>query len=150
MSDLTRAMLDDQKPDGPIWEPEELAEFDLLLDGIADNLEVVRVFLSTLSEIRNPNKTIILSDLEREYGIPTNLILSEETRRMRLAELVFGADGNGTEDDLQTALRNVGFDVFVYQNDPPVDPAILLAQLFQMVAGGANAFAGRADAFAAM
>ena len=148
MSDLTRAMLDDFLPPGPIWEPEELAEFDLLLEGIADNLEVVRVFLSTLSEIRNPNLTIILADLEREYGIPTNLLLSESTRRMRLAELVFGVDGNGTEDDLQTALQNVGFDVFVYQNDPAVDPAIFLEQDFQMVAGGGNAFAGRADAFA--
>ncbi len=148
MSDLTRAMLDDFLPPGPVWEPEELAEFDLLLEGIADNMEVVRVFLSTLSEIRNPNLTIILADLEREYGIPTNLLLSESTRRTRLAELVFGVDGNGTEDDLQTALRNAGFDVFVYQNDPAVDPAIFLEQDFQMVAGGGNAFAGRADAFA--
>ena len=48
-----------------------------------------------------------------EYGIPTNLLLSEDTRRTRLAELVFGINGNGTEDDLQSALRNVGFDVFV-------------------------------------
>ena len=148
MSDLTRAMLNDFLPPGPIWEPEELAEFDLLLEGIADNMEVVRVFLSTLSEIRNPNLTIILADLEREYGIPTNLLLSESTRRMRLSELVYGVDGNGTEDDLQTALRNVGFDVFVHQNDPAVDPATFLEQDFQMVAGGGNAFAGRADAFA--
>jgi len=141
-------MLDDQSPKGPIWEPEELEDFDLLLEGIADNLEVVHVFLSTLSDIRNPNKTIILSDLEREYGIPTNLLLSEDTRRTRLAELVYGMDENGTEDDLETALRNVGFDVFVYQNDPAVDPAIFLENDFQMVAGGGNAFAGRADAFA--
>jgi len=148
MSDITRAMLNDLLPPGPIWEPEELAEFDLLLEGIADNLEVARAFLSTLSEIRNPNKTIILSDLEREYGIPTNTLLSEATRRTRLAELVFGASGNGTEVDLQTALRNAGFDVFVYQNDPAVDPAIFLEQDFQMVAAGDNAFAGRADAFA--
>ena len=148
MSNLTRAMLDDMLPPGPIWEPEELEDFDLLLEGMADNLEVARAFLSTLSDTRNPNKTIILSDLEREYGIPTNLLLSEATRRMRLAELVFGADGNGTEDDLQTALQNAGFDVLVHQNDPAIDPAIFLDQNFQMVAAGGNAFAGRSDAFA--
>ena len=148
MYDLTRAMLNDLLPPGPIWEPEEQAEFDLLLEGVADNLEVIRAFLSTLSDTRNPNDTIILSDLEREYGVPTNTLLSEDTRRVRLAELVFGANRNGTEDDLQTALRNVGFDVFVYQNDPAVDPAIFLEQQFQMVADGDNAFAGRSDAFA--
>ena len=148
MSDLTRAMIDDLSPDGPIWEPEEQADFDLLLEGMADNYEVIRAFLSTLSDIRNPNKTIILSDLEREYGVPTNTLISKATRRTRLAELVFNTNGNGTEDDLQTALRNVGFDVYVYQNDPPVDPAIFLEQAFRMVAAGGNAYAGRADAFA--
>lgn len=148
MSDLTRAMLDDTLPPGPIWEPEDDGDFDLLLDGIADNLEAQRLFMSTLSDIRNPLKTTMLSDLEREYGIPTNLLISEATRRIRLAELVYGRSSNGTEDDLQTALRNLGFDVYVYQNDPAVDPAIFLSQAFQMVAGGGNAYAGRADAFA--
>jgi hypothetical protein len=142
-------MIDDLLPPGPIWEPEEDADFDLLLDGIADNYEVLRLFLADLADIRNPNKTSILDDLEREYGIPTNTLLSEAVRRQRLAELAFGTSGNGTEDDLQTALRNVGFDVYVYQNDPAVDPAIFLDQQFQMVAAGGNAYAGRSDAFAA-
>jgi hypothetical protein len=148
MSDLTREMIDDTLPDGPIWEPEEDNYFDLLLDGIADNFEAQQLFLSTLSDIRNPLKTTILDDLEREYGIATNTLLSEATRRLRLAELVFGRSSAGTEDDLQTALRNVGFDVYVYQNDPAVDPSIFLDQAFQMVAAGGNAYAGRIDAFA--
>ena len=46
MSDLTRAMLNDLLPPGPIWEPEEDGDFDLLLDAIADNYEEVRLFLS--------------------------------------------------------------------------------------------------------
>jgi hypothetical protein len=141
-------MLDDILPDGHIWEPEEAADLDLLLDGMADNYEILHAFLSALSDMRNPNETTILSDLEREYGIPTNTLLSEATRRARLAELAFSSNGNGTEDDLQTALRNVGFDVYVYQNDPAVDPAIFLDQQFQMVAAGGNAYAGRSDAFA--
>ena len=39
------------------------------------------------------------------------------------------------DDFLQQVLRNAGFDVFVFQNDPAVDPGIYLANDFQMVAG---------------
>lgn len=148
-SRIGRAMIDDLLPPGPLWEPEDVGDFDHLLDGMADNIEAVIIFLSTLSDIRNPKKTIILDDLEREYGVPTNALLSEATRRLRLTELIYGAVGNGTEDDLQPALRDVGFDVYVYQNDPAVDPATFLDQQFQMVAAGGNAYAGRSDAFAA-
>ena len=79
MSDLTRAMLDDFLPPGPIWEPEEQAEFYLLLEGMADNCEVIRAFLSTLSDIRNPNDTIILSDLSAFilHLFPSALLPSE-------------------------------------------------------------------------
>lgn len=148
MSDLTRALINDTVPPGPAWEAEEDKDFDLLREGRADNYEIVQDFLAILSDLRNPNKTTILSDLEREYGIPTNTLVSEATRRARLAELAFNRSSDGSEDDLQAALRNVGFDVFVYQNDPAVDPVIFLEQQFQMVAGGDNAFAGRDDAFA--
>jgi hypothetical protein len=148
MSDLTRQMLDDALPKGSAWEPEENKDFDLLLEGVSDNHEVVRDFLKDLSNLRNPHKTIILEDLEREYGVPTNTLISEDTRRTRLAELVYGRDSDGTEDDLQAALRNVGFNVYVYQNDPAVDPAIFLELAFQMVAAGGNAYAGRSDAYA--
>ena len=81
MSNLTRAMIDDLKPPGPIWEPEEDGDLDLLFEAIADNYETVRLFLSALSDIRNPNTTTILDDLEREYGIPTNTLLSKDFLR---------------------------------------------------------------------
>lgn len=148
MSDLTRALINDTVPPGPAWEAEEGKDLDLLREGRADNYEIVQDFLAILSDLRNPNKTTILSDLEREYGIPTNTLLTEATRRTRLAELVYNRSSDGSEDDLQAALRNVGFDVYVYQNDPAVDPAIFLEQQFQMVAAGGNAYAGRSDAFA--
>ena len=147
-NDLTRAAIDDALPQGPLWEPETDGDLDLLLDAMADNAAVIMDAISIISDIRNPLKTVILSDLEREYGVPTNTLISEDTRRLRLAEQAYGVDGNGTEDDMQTALRNAGFDVYVYQNDPAVDPAILLQNQFQMVAGGGNAYAGRPDAFA--
>lgn len=145
---LMRAMLDDINARGPIWEPEIEGDMDLLFDGIADNLAEIWLFVSSLADIRNPLKTPMLSDLEREYGVPTNLLLSEATRRLRLAGIVYARSDNGTEDDLQAALRNVGFDVYVYQNSPAVDPDPFLNQAFQMVAGGDNAYAGRADAYA--
>jgi hypothetical protein len=141
-------MIDDIRPKGPAHDPAPDGDLDLLLDGMADNYEIVRAFVSTLSDTRDPKKTPVLSDLEAEYGIPTSTLLSEADRRLRLDEFANGGDGNGTEDDLQDALRNAGFDVYVYQNDPAVDPAIFLEQAFQMVADGDNAYAGRADAFA--
>jgi len=140
--DLMRQMLDDALPPGLLWEPEEEEKLDQLLDGIADNMEFLRAFLVDIKDIRNPNKTTILSDLEKEYGIPTNSLISEATRRQRLAQLAYREQGTGTIDDLQNVFDNSGFNVFVY------DPAVILDQLFQMVAGGGNAYAGRDDAFA--
>lgn len=158
MSDLTRAMLDDIRPKGDIWTPEEQAGLDLLLEGMADNYEVVRTFLSTLSDIRNPLRTPVLSDLEREYGVTTDLSLSEVSRRLRLASVAFSLDGNGSipvpgevwesgDDDIQTALVDAGFDVQVHSNDPAVDPMLFLDGTFQMVAGGDTGFAGNEGAF---
>ena len=37
MSDLTRAILDDIMPKGDIWTPQEEADFDLLLEGMASD-----------------------------------------------------------------------------------------------------------------
>jgi hypothetical protein len=148
MSDLIRAMLDDVFPPGTIWEPEEDGDFDKMIVGMADNGEVIRDMLADLQNLRNPFKTIILDDLEKEYGIPKNTLLTQLVRRTRLATIIYGGKSNGTENDLQSALRRAGFDVFVYQNDPAVDPVIFLEQAFQMVAAGGNAYAGRSDAYA--
>jgi len=146
--ELMRAHINDLLPPGALWRPEDDEGFDQLLDGMALDSDAVRVALAQLADIRNPLLTPILSDLEREYGILVDPRLTEETRRQRLNALVYNADSDGTEDDLETTLQDAGFDVFVHQNDPAVDPAIFLDQDFQMVAGGGNAYAGRSDAFA--
>lgn len=147
MSNLTRSIFDSLLPPGSIWTVEENADFDLLLEGIADNLEIIRLYLSQLSDLRNPNNTFVLDDLEREYGVK-NIGLSETVRRQNLSVIVFGKNSSGAEDFLQQILNDAGFNVFVYQNNPAVDPAIYLTEDFQMVANGDNAFAGREDAFA--
>lgn len=145
---LMRAFIDAVMPPGSIWTPEDQADLDNLLEGEASSFESVRAFLAQLSFIRDPFKTQILSDLEREYGFPLDLTLTEQERRTRLANLVYGSSGTGTEDDMQDALDAAGFNVLVHQNDPAVDPAPFLETGFQMVCGGLNAYAGRADAYA--
>lgn len=129
-------------PDGSIWNPEVDKDFDLLLDGMGDNAEGVRLFNEQLAFIRNPQKTPILSDLEKEYGISSDERLTEQERRDRLEVQKTSNDSDGTDDDMQKFLRDAGFDVFVHQNSPAVNPAIFLDQNFNMVADGDNAYAG--------
>ena len=148
MSDLMRAAIDAALPNGSIWNPEPDGDLDKLLDGSAENLETLRLFLSGIKDVRNPTLTDYLDELEREFGTLTNMSLTDAQRRAQLHPLVYGRGGGGTIDDMQTALDNAGFNVTVYANDPAVDPSPFLTEMFQMVAGGGNAFAGNAGAFA--
>ena len=148
--ELMRAAIDSMLPPGPLWRPEPDKEFDQLLDAFAGSSENIRAYLNSLADVRNPFKTTLLEDLEREYGVLTDTRLTEETRRLQLAAIIYASDGTGADDDLQKVLNDAGFDVSVYQNSPDgpaVDPAIFLDQSFQMVLGGGNAYLGRADAF---
>lgn len=146
--EFMRKVFNSLLPPGPLFVAQLDKDMDNLFNGISANAEVPRAFLAQLSDIRNPFKTTILSDLEREYGILTNENIPEDTRRQRLASLVYASASHGSEDDLQSALDAAGFNVLIHQNDPAVDPAIFLTQAFLMVAGGDNAYAGRTDAFA--
>ena len=135
-------------PEGTAWGFENDSDTDKYFEGKSENFETVRIFLENLSNIRNPELTILLSDLEKEYGILTDNRISESTRRMQLATRIFKKLVVGY-DYLQEQLQNAGFtEAQVHTNDPAVDPAIFLDQSFQMVAGGFNAYAGRDDAFA--
>jgi hypothetical protein len=143
-----RSVIDTIWPRGSAWNPAPDEDLDLLLDGSAENWEVIRLYLSELSEIRNPATTPFLADLEREFGVFTNPNLTEQQRRDQLTPIVFNRSSNGGVDAMQTALTDGGFDVQVHENSPAVDPAIFLDQDFQMVADGGAAFAGNQDAFA--
>ncbi len=144
---VSRAVIDDLLPPG--WDIKSDDDLDKLLEGLAENKEVIRLALNKLSKIRNPQKTDYLSDLEKEYGLLTRTNLSEQVRRDRLAVRMFERGGTGSKDNLQTALTRAGFDVQVHENSPAVDPAIFLVQAFQMVAGDpVNAFAGDPFAYA--
>ena len=145
---VSRKVIDSLLPPGPIWEYKEGGDLDKLLDGIADNYEQLLEDLQQLSDVRDPYNTTILDDLEREYGIIKNSNLTDDVRRQQIATIKYNSKIYGSEDDLQNALDMAGFDLQVHQNDPAVDPAIILDQLFNMVADGDNAYAGRDDAFA--
>lgn len=127
-SDILRALIDSILPPGPLWNPEEDGDLDKLLDGMADNSAIVYEFLLQLAKITNPAESplSLLPDLEKEFGILTNLNSSEPERRAQIASIKYSRGGNGSKDFLEDSLQTGGFDVFVHENDPPVDPAPLM------------------------
>ena len=147
---LMRAVIDTIWPSdyGSAWNPAPDEDLDKLIDGSAENWEVIRAHLEQLSDIRSPANTPFLADLEQEFGVFTNPNLTEQQRRDQLTPIVFNRSFNGSIDNLQDALDSAGFDVQVHSNSPAVDPAIFLDQNFQMVAGGVDSFAGNPEAYA--
>ena len=148
MASLMRSVIDVITPRGSAWSVAPDEDWDKLYDGIALNWEEVREFLAELKSIRDPALTSFLADLEKEFGVFSNPILTEQQRRDQLTPIVFNRSFNGGLDNLEDALQAAGFDVQVHSNSPAADPALFLDQNFQMVADGGNAFAGRPDAFA--
>jgi hypothetical protein len=129
-------------PKGAAWEPKPGGNFDKNLDGIGEIIKLICTRMQNARYVRDPNKTFVLDDLEREFGILKNPAFTEAERRMVLDAKLNQAPGGGTADDLQDALDRAGFNLLVHKNDPAVDPALFLTQNFQMVAGGDNAYAG--------
>jgi hypothetical protein len=137
-------------PPGDFWKQKEGGQLDQLYDATGDMIDESIAQARSNADIRDPLKTPILDDLEREYGILPNPTLTEQQRRIQLNAKKHQGAGSGTADDLQRALDASGFDLLVHKNDPAVDPAIFLIENFQMVAGGDNAYAGRPDAYAGL
>lgn len=142
MPKLSRAVLSALLPPGSIWEPSDGGDFDLLLNGIGDNLEEIREFLAALAYVREPAKTQIIGDLEKEFGIIDNGSLTVVQRVERLAAAKYLKNTDGTDDNLQSRLQRAGFDVLVHVNDPPIDPAIFVNATFKTVCGNAAAICG--------
>lgn len=135
MSDsISRAIYDAILPQGPIWVPKMGGDLDLLLNGMADNQEEVRQFLAALAFLRDPQKTTILEDLEKEFGFFSNPNLSEQERRDALSAAKGPTFGFGA-DYLQEKLQQAGFDLQVHINNPPVDPDLFLAGAYTWVFG---------------
>lgn len=140
-----RAVIDALLPPGALWRPEPDESFDQQLDGIADTIEDQRPTIDSLADIRVPSKTPVFSDLERNYGISPNSLISMDDRISRLEQKVYQGSRVNSIDDVQGDLDRAGFDLQIHKNDPPVDPATFLAGNFQMVAGGSTGYAGFND-----
>ena len=132
---FSRDVLNALFPSGSAWTPAAGGDYDNLLEGIAENSENLRARLDSLRHLRNPAKTPILSDLEKEYGVIPVAGSTEAQRRERLAVLMFRRGELPTYEFLEEILQAAGFDVYVHENSPAVDPAIFLAQAFNMLCG---------------
>jgi uncharacterized protein YmfQ (DUF2313 family) len=145
-----KAVFEALLPPGSLWEPAPLLGFDQFLTALGKNANDVYEQLYALGNLRDPRTTPVLSDLEKEYGILTKTNLSEAVRRQQLAAIKYARPGTASDTDLQTILRNAGFDVYVRRNHPPVDPADILATDFLLEAGEVDAFAGEPNAIAGL
>jgi hypothetical protein len=142
MSSFSRAVIDALLPKGSLWNVKQGGDLDLLLEAMGENDDRVVDDICCLSDIRDPQKTPFLSDLEKEYGVPTDTRLSEQDRRNQLEAIIYHGEHNASKDDLQRALNDAGFGVQVHENSPAVDPDIFLNSVPLMVADGDNAYAG--------
>lgn len=144
---LMKSLITSLFPKGSVWVPKVAGFFDLLIDGIADSFTTVKTFLGSLADIRNAKRTTVLDELERDYGVPFNPALTEAERRAALHSRINSIDNTGSRQELEKALQNAGFPLFVYNNSPAVDPRLFETD-YLMVAGGDNAFAGLPTAIA--
>jgi len=154
MSTLTRALVDGLWPKGSAANPAPDSDLDNFLEAIADNTEVPRAFLESVAYIRDPYKTIVLDDLEREYGIMFNPVLTEAQRRQNVANKKF-KKASGTLWALQEALDLAGFGqsgygLMVYDNNGGANPNDFVTGEWRMYAGatGLPIYAGNSGAFA--
>jgi hypothetical protein len=143
---LSRAVLDALLPGGSLWSPQDDGDLDRLLDGIAANADSIREHLLTLSRLRDPMLTTILDDLEREFGVIPDPVLSETVRRVRLHAVKTGVNSDGGADFLQGHLQAAGFNMHVHVNNPPVNPESLLNYGSAAIMGNNSALFGRDDA----
>jgi hypothetical protein len=127
MSDINRNVINTLLPRGSAWEPAPDDDYDLLLNGIADNSDAVKSDLNNLAFIRDPDTTTVLSDLEKDYGVVPIDGSTEAERRSVLKVFKYRKANSGAWDTLQQRLRDAGFNVYVYPNDPAVDPALFVS-----------------------
>jgi len=126
MSNLSRNIINELLPDGNAWEPAPESDYDHLLDGIGDNSDAVKSDLNSLANIRDPDTTSVLSDLEKDYGVVPVDGSTEAERRAILKVFKYRKTNSGAYDTLQTRLRDAGFFVYVYPNDPAIDPLLIV------------------------
>ena len=140
---LMRRVFDSLMPPGPIWQEKPGGNMDNLHQGMAANLQTVHDFIAQIANIRNPQATPILADLEREFGISPSDGASIAQRQAVLQWRMFSRGLRGQAWALQQAINLAGFTgVNVIPNDPAVDPNPFIQGAAQMSCGGVNAYCG--------
>ncbi len=135
-------------PDSPLFDPAPGEGLDQFLEGWAEGEVTVYEVLKALAYIRDPYRTTVLDELEREFGLVKDAICCDEVRRAYLAAIKYSKTGNGDADFMQDRLRQAGFDVYVYENNPRSNPEKFLTEGFQMFAGDTLSQAGEPTALA--
>lgn len=124
---VCRRVLDSALPGGPVWNTNPGGSLDKFFNGTAQNFEDMREIAAAVADVRDPEKTSALSDLEIEFGIVPDENISTATRRQYLAALMGERTILPSAALLEAKLRAAGFDVYVYANEPPIDPATVMA-----------------------
>jgi hypothetical protein len=135
-------------PGGAAWAVKPLGTFDSLLEGLSAALSETKEHLASLANIRDPDLTFMLSDLEREHGVIPTGGLSEAERRELLRSVAFASPGMGATH-LQEKLHAAGFtNIFVHENDPAGDPNYyLVGSDWSAVCGYETTVCGHEDAY---
>lgn len=95
--------------------------------GVADNWDIMRIAANAVGDVRNPLKTTMLEDLEKEYGIFSDSNLTEAVRRDKLAGVIYARESHASISNLQTALDRSFTGFTVYDNNPAVDPSKVIS-----------------------
>jgi hypothetical protein len=124
-------------PKGALWQPNPEGDFQKLLAGIGDAMQGAYSAVDALAYIRDPRRTSLLRDLEKDYGQPYISSLSELQRRSNLAAIKYARKTTNSWESLQDLLVNAGFtDALVIPNGPVIDPDIILAANGELIVNG--------------
>jgi len=144
---LMRRAIDANLPRGSLWRILSDGYLDKYLDAEGDDLELGRVMTQAAEQVRDPIKTQALADLEIDFGVLPDSNISDSARRMYLSAIKGAAQlETGSAAELQERLRFAGFDVYVFKNDPPVDPADYLLSGYLATCGDAESTCGNPEA----
>ena len=147
MPDLSRAIYDALLPQGSIWTPKSGGSFDDLLDGLSSNSGEMIDFISSLAHVRDPYKTPMLADMEKEYGIRPSSRKTEIERREGLHAAISDTTSDGSISTLQAKLDQAGFNILVHENEPAANPTLFIEEAFSTVFNNENAIFYRSDSF---
>lgn len=133
---ISRRALDAALPDGQVWNIAPGGQLDAVFDATANALEIFREAAADIANLRNPESSSELAQLEIDFGVMPNSALTSAARAAQLRGVIrSGRIANCDPDRLQAILTEAGFDVVVYRNEPAIDPAEIMMSVPNGTAG---------------